>query len=245
MKRKVEIGKCSKLISNAIKEHASELLTGAAVVGVIFTAIAAYKAYPKVQKAKEDLPEDAKPVDIAVKVAPAVVTPVIVGTTTIACAVGSNIVSTKKILAVTAAYKALDEAYKAYKDKDKEIAGESHVEYIEEQTRLEREDNSKLINRGKMICEERDTGRVFYGSIQDIQKACTLAVTDNWPPFPEEMPIEIPINDIYDWLNLKRTEYGKKCFKLLEPHIEVEYKFETLDNGDPYLIYWFPQLSQD
>lgn len=243
-KRKVEIPRIGSLITNFVKEHAAEMLTGAGVVGVIFTAVAAYKAYPKVQEALDDLSEEATPLQTVIAVAPEVASPVVVGTMSIVCIVSSNIVSTRRLVAVTACYKAIDEAYKSYKDKDREVSGESHVEYVEGLAEGDRNNMASLAHVGLIVCEERDTGRVFYSSIENIQRACTLAVTDRWPPFPIEMPIEIPINDIYEWLCIKKTEYGKQTIKLFEPHIELEYEGGVLENGEPYVSFWFPQLSQ-
>ena len=244
--RKVEIPKVGKLITNFVKEHAAEMLTGAGVVGVIFTAVAAYKAYPKVQKALDDLPEDATTLQTVIAVAPEVASPVVVGTMSIVCIVSSNIVSTRRLVAVTACYKAIDEAYKSYKDKDREVAGESHVEYVEGLAEADRNKNlSSLAHVGSIVCEEKATGRVFYSSIENIQRACTLSVTDRWPPFPIDMPVEIPLNDIYDWLCIKKTQFGKQTFRLFDPHIELEYEGGVLENGEPYVSFWFPQLSQN
>lgn len=243
MRKKVEIGSIAKVLRNYVKEHASEILTGAGCVGVILTGIAAYKAYPKVEEALKDSKNMTKTEKI-IAVAPHIAQPVVTGAVTIGCIVSSNVISTKKLLAATACYKAIDEAYKAYKDADKEVAGESHVGYVQSLANEELNDISRLVHMGQTIMMEKETGRVFYASPQALQKAATMAITDFWPPFPEEMPIEIDVNAVYSWLGLAKTEFGKRCFKLYEPHIEIEFEPALLPNGEEYIIFSFPQLSQ-
>ena len=111
-----------------LKKHSPTILTVAGAAGVVGTSVLAVKATPKalmlLEDAKKEKGADLTPVEV-VKVAWKPYIPaVLVGVSTIVCIFGINRLSAKNQATLMSAYALLDNSYKEYREKVKELYGE-------------------------------------------------------------------------------------------------------------------------
>ena len=111
-----------------LKNNSSNILTGVGVLGVIGTAYLAARATPKVTRLLENTEYDkGEPLTKLEKVkiaAPAYIPAALVGTGTIACIIGANVINRRQQAALMSAYALLDRSYKEYRNKVRELYGE-------------------------------------------------------------------------------------------------------------------------
>lgn len=106
------------------------LLTIAASVGVVATAVSAARATPKALDIldhyqlglKEDRPE--RKIDKVIAVAPVYIPSILFGAATIAAIVGANCLNIKTQKSMASAYMLLDNSFKTYRNKVDELYGE-------------------------------------------------------------------------------------------------------------------------
>ena len=116
--------------------NASTVLTCLGGVGVVVTSVMAVKATPKALK-KIETAEQEKGEQLSkwekVKIAgPSYVPAVMTGAATVTCAIGANLVTSRNQANIAGAYALVNESYKQYQNKVREIYGEeAHQEVIE------------------------------------------------------------------------------------------------------------------
>lgn len=143
--------KAAKKVAFKLEKHAPEILIGAGIVTGVGATVLACKATIEAQevlaKAKDDLDavhtaledpnvsedtyndEKAKRdttlvyIQSAVKLAQMYAPAIVVGATSIACFIGSNRIMAKRLASVVAAYGALDQSFKKYRDRVREAIG--------------------------------------------------------------------------------------------------------------------------
>lgn len=117
-----------KAAERYLRRNSSTILSFVGAAGVIVTAVLAVQATPKamelLEEAKEEKGEDLTKFEIINVAGPAYIPSVAVGLTTIVCIFGANVLSHKQQLGLISAYGLLDQSYKEYKNKVKEILGE-------------------------------------------------------------------------------------------------------------------------
>ena len=137
-----------------LRRESPTILTVIGAIGVVATAVTAVKATPKalafvdeeIRKQNRALLDEAeknendvcaqinklKPIEV-VKVAWKPYIPsVIIGTATIACIFGANVLNQRQQAALTSAYIFLERSYKEYKDKVKAVLGEDAAKRVDE-----------------------------------------------------------------------------------------------------------------
>lgn len=201
-----------KVVKPFVKRNLPTILTSIGVVGVAATAVASAKATPKAVKLLEEA-EEKKGEKLTklekVKVAGPVYIPAIaIGTTTIACVIGSNAVNKHRQAALISAYAVLDQSYKTYRDKAKDIFGEeadtrimneiAKDKFEEVKEKFENEDKDEDV---KLFFEEY-SGRFFEATMADVLEAeyhfnRNFALRDY-----------ADLNELYSFLGLPQTEYG-------------------------------------
>lgn len=134
MKGSKSVQKLFKVAKPFVKRNLPTILTSVASVGVVATAVASAKAAPKAVKLLE-IAEEKKGEKLTriekVKVgAPVYIPSAIIGTATIACVFGSDIINRRRQAALISAYTVLDQSYKAYRDKVKDILSEKTDKHI-------------------------------------------------------------------------------------------------------------------
>lgn len=115
-----------------IRKYSPVALSCVASVGVVVTAVAAVKATPKAVSliyADSRKRHDGDPYAYSKKEAVAAawkcyIPAVAIGASTIACIMGANALNRRQQAALTSAYALVQQSYKEYKDKLKELYGE-------------------------------------------------------------------------------------------------------------------------
>lgn len=200
------------------KKNSPVILTGLAIVGVISTAYAAYKAGPRADKILEAYRKDIrdchpndKEARIAVvgetvkKMVPVVAPPIIMGGTTIACIVGSHSVSSRRIAALSAAYSLSETTVKNLNSKMEDMLGEKKTRAIKDsimkdKLKADSEKDKKILsdgqlvipNDGTVLCKDLYSGRLFYSNAEKIKQAiakCSYEIISD---------MYISLNDFYE-----------------------------------------------
>lgn len=200
------------------KKNSPVILTGLAIVGVISTAYAAYKAGPRADKILEAYRKDIrdchpndKEARIAVvgetvkKMVPVVAPPIIMGGTTIACIVGSHSVSSRRIAALSAAYSLSETTVKNLNSKMEDMLGEKKARAIKDsimkdKLKADSEKDKKILsdgqlvipNDGTVLCKDLYSGRLFYSNAEKIKQAiakCSYEIISD---------MYISLNDFYE-----------------------------------------------
>lgn len=200
------------------KKNSPVILTGLAIVGVISTAYAAYKAGPRADKILEAYRKDMgdchpndKEAKRAVvgetvkKMVPVVAPPIIMGGTTIACIVGSHSVSSRRIAALSAAYSLSETTVKNLNSKMEEMLGEKKARAIKDsimkdKLKADSEKDKKILSDGQLVipsdgtvlCKDLYSGRLFYSNAEKIKQAiakCSYEIISD---------MYISLNDFYE-----------------------------------------------
>lgn len=191
------------------KENASSILTGVGVVGVVATAVTAAKATPKamalIQNAENQKNEELSTLDKIIIAGPAYIPSILIGASTIACIFGANHLNKQKQEALTAAYMMLDNSYKKYRNKVKEIYGEDDERKIRNEIARDGFEIEYVDpDSEKKLFYEPISERYFESTVEEIQRAeyelnHQLILKDY-----------ANINDFYKLLGLAPTKIGDK-----------------------------------
>lgn len=219
------LNKLTKMAKTFIdKQNSPAVLVGVAVVGVIGTAVAAYKTGLKADKIlKEykrdfrDTAEDDKETQKELKkkaikkIIPAAVPPVLLGTTTIACILSSHKINARRIALLSAAYQLSESAVKDLNEKMIETLGEKKTRVIKDnivKDKIEKnppkEGNIYITGDGDVLCYDTQSGRYFKSNAQKIRQSML------------EISAQIQnegsatLNDFYYLIGLPNVESGDK-----------------------------------
>lgn len=158
------------------KKNSATILTCVGAAGVVATAVTAVKATPKalrmLEETKKEKGDELTKLE-AIKIAgPAYIPAVLIGVSTIACVFGANTLNKRQQAALMSAYALLDNSYKEYKTKVKEMYGtEADVivrkeiakdNYVEEE--IELEDDKELFY-------DEFSERYFESTMADVVRA--------------------------------------------------------------------------
>lgn len=219
--------KLTNLISTAknfTKDNSPAILTGMAVAGLVTTVILAYKAGSKADKIISDKRKDlelVKPNDTEAKktiikeaakeLTPVLLPTVLTGSVTIACIIGSNKVSSKRVSALSAAYRISSDAVGKLNEKMTEVLGEQKTNEIKETIAKEKMDKNMKQNPetpiimtgdGDVLCMDLYSGRLFKSNAQKIGQAVNQLSADL------QTDMYVSLNDFYDLLNIPRIPLG-------------------------------------
>lgn len=200
------------------KKNSPVILTGLAIVGVISTAYAAYKAGPRADKILEAYRKDMRDChpndkeakravvgETVKKMIHVVAPPIIMGGTTITCIVGSHSVSSRRIAALSAAYSLSETTVKNLNNKMEEMLGEKKARAIKDsimkdKLKADSEKDKKILSDGQLVipsdgtvlCKDLYSGRLFYSNAEKIKQAiakCSYEIISD---------MYISLNDFYE-----------------------------------------------
>lgn len=204
-----------------VKRNASTILTGLGSIGVIATTITAVKATPKVLRLIEEaeLKKGEKltkweTVQIASK---PYVPSILMGTTTLACIISAQILNQRQQAVLMSAYALLDQSYKDYRRKLKELYGEETHQEIVEALAIEKAEDayinySYFASNCNLATENRSSERkIFYdeysqrffeSTIEQVMEA-EYHLNRNYVLRGYSV-----LNELYDFLGLEPTDAG-------------------------------------
>lgn len=190
-----------------LKKNASTILTCIGGAGVITTTVMAVKATPKaisiLEKTKEEKGEDLTKLEIIKVAGPVYIPTVIAGASTIACIFGANILNKRQQAAIMSAYALLDNSYKEYKNKVKELYGDDSDRKIKEEIVKDKyEENSQFVEDEKQLFYDEFSQRYFESTTEDVLRAeyeLNKMLAKEYGVF---------LNEFYDLLGIETVDYG-------------------------------------
>lgn len=205
----------------SVKRNASTILTCLGGVGVIVTTVTAVKATPKAlrlieeaeQKKGEKLTKWEKTKTTSSTFLPAI----LIGTATVSCIFGAQILNKRQQAALTSAYALLNQAYKDYRRKTVELYGKEQDEEIMNAIVIEKAEDvgvrgSYLGTNCDLSLEESNgepqvfydehSGRYFESTIEQVLNA-EYHLNRNYILRGYSY-----LNEFYEFLGIEETDYG-------------------------------------
>ena len=208
-----------------IKKNASTILTTIGGVGVIATSIMAVKATPKalqsLEEAKEEKGDDLTKFEAAMVAGPAYIPSIVMGTTTIACIFGANILNKRQQAALMSAYAMVNSSYKEYKEKVRELYGEEANDNVQTEIAKDKYNESEVMDAdGEELFYDEFSKRYFKSTKYKVQEAEYFINRDLI------MMEAVPLNAFYDYLGIDGIDGGD------------EVGWSTILNFDSYWQVW-------
>jgi hypothetical protein len=203
------------------KKNAPTILTCLGAAGVIATSVLTAKATMKASKLLEEAEYkkgDELTTSETIKVAgPSYIPAVLVGVSTITCIFGANVLNKRNQAALASAYALIDNSYRQYKNKVKELYGEeTHNNIIDAIAKEECKDvhisaGGLVSNYIQEIDEDSDprlfydeySGRYFESTIEKVLLA-EYHLNRNYI-----LRGFARLNEFYEFLGLEPTDYGE------------------------------------
>lgn len=224
-----------------IKRNASTILSGLGVAGVIATTVTAVKATPKamelVKKAEKEKGEKLSKWEKVNVACVAYIPTALVGTATVACILGANLVSRRQQATLMSAYALLDRSYKDYKNKVNELYGDGAGKQIREDIAKDKYTGDESSgDDSKELFYDFYSGRYFESTKEHVM----------WAQYEVNRSLfvnyAVGLNEYYDLLGLEeKPEYemlGWSCGQMEEmyghPWIEFEHEEIILDGDSEY-----------
>ena len=112
-----------------IKRNSATILSFVAVAGVVATAITSANATPKAVRASDTAKlnkgeEELTKIEKVKTVLPVYLPTIITGAATVVCILGSNVLNQRTRASLSSAYAIVDQSYRDYRNKVKELYGE-------------------------------------------------------------------------------------------------------------------------
>lgn len=224
-----------------VHRNSSNILTIVGVVGVIGTSVLAVKATPKaleILKAKEEDKKDKLTLSETIKFCWKPYLPaLLMGSSTILCIVGANILSTRSQASLASAYALLDNSYKEYMKKIEEKEKETGLDAKEEVINS-KWNNDIVLKDGEELFFDYQSMQFFVSTMENVKNAEEQFL---WRLFTRGAAC---LNEYYDLLGIERVDYG---FQLGWFNSESDdpfnvdlkgfnYEEATLSNGTHYWI---------
>lgn len=231
-----------------LKSNSPELLTGAAVLGVVTTgylaAKAAFTAKEIVQEnEKDDVMMASLPNRRAVFLHHAqhtwklYVPAGVAGVVTIACIVGASKASAQRTTAAVTAYSLTERAFNEYREKVVEEIGKNKEEKIRGEVAQEvvtKTSTPQMIivdGTGHSLCCELYTRRYFRSDMETLRKSMnTINARVN-------AQLYVPLDEFYDLVGLEHTSVSDKLGWDSEKQMDLVFAPVISESGEPCLAF--------
>lgn len=159
-----------------VKRNSSTILTCLGAAGVIATTITAVKATPKavarLEQAKLEKGDTLTKLEIVQVTAPAYVPSILIGTATITCIFGANVLGKRQQASIMSAYALLDSSYKDYRKKVEDLYGEEVDTHIKKEVAKDKyKDGDVTVSKDKELFYDLFSERYFESTIEEVQRA--------------------------------------------------------------------------
>ena len=203
-----------------LRQHSSVILTVLGSTGVVATAVLSVKAVPKAEELltkaynkKGDALTTAEKIKASWT---AYVPATVVGVSTIVCILGINHLSRRSQASLASAYALVDNAFKEYRNKIKDIYGVDGLANLEHEIIKSKCTDDIKPEENKLIFYDHQSRRFFQSTMNDVVRA-------------ENEFLDIfhqkgyaCLNQYYDVLGIPRVEYG------------FQLGWFDIENNDPY-----------
>lgn len=204
------------------KRHGSTVLSVAGGIGVVLTAVSAVKATPKalevLEEAIEEKGEQLTTIEKVKIAGPKYIPTILIGTGTVACIFGANIMNKRHQAALVSAYTLVDSSFKEYKQKLKELYGEEAHNNVVDAIAVEKVDRDwgvsgsyfgescDLANEeacgDPVLFYEENSGRYFESTIEQVLNAM-YHINRNYA-----LRGYVYLNEYFEFLGLEGNDYG-------------------------------------
>lgn len=221
-----------------LKNNASTILTCVGAVGVVATTVSAVKATPKAMMlltdAKKEKGEPLTKLEKVKTVAPVYIPSFVIGTTTVACIFGANVLNKRQQAAITSAYALLDSTYKDYKNKVVELYGQEGDEKVREEVAKDNyKDTDIVVSEDKELFYDEFSKRYFESTLFKVQQAQYQLNRDL------VMRDYAYLNEYYDYLDIPIIDSGwdlgwstGACLDMYwQEWVDFGHKKVTMDDG--------------
>lgn len=219
-----------------LRRNSSTILACAGTFGVVATSVMAVKATPKaltlIEKAKEEKGEELTKFEVVKVAGPAYISTVVTGAATIACILGSNVISKRQQASLMSAYALLDSSYKDYKQKVDELYGEEAGKHVRQEIAKD-----KYTGDGTLLDDNTELFYDFYSGryFESTKEAVLMAEYEtNRALF---VNCAVGLNEFYNFLGLDEMpefdDVGWACGQMEEmywhPWIEFQHEEIVID----------------
>lgn len=187
------------------KKNASTVLTIIGAAGVVATGVMVAKATPKamelIKEAEIEKGENLTKLEKVKVAGPVYIPTIVVGTSTIAAIFGAQILNKRTQASLMSAYAFLDNSYKEYKNKVKELLGEEAELEIVESIAKDKY-NDIQVEEDKQLFYDEFSGRYFNSTMEEIIHAEYL--------LNKRLKVDyvICVNNFYELLGLDPIDGG-------------------------------------
>lgn len=162
-----------------LRKHSPTILTCLGAGGVIGTTILAVKATPKalvlLEDAEMEKGEELTKLEKVVVAGPAYIPAAITGAATIACIFGANVLNKRQQASIMSAYALLENSYKEYRDKVKDLYGDETDIHIKKEIAKDHYSESDIdVDDNKVLFYDDFSEQYFESTIEDVQEAIYL-----------------------------------------------------------------------
>lgn len=190
-----------------LKKNSSTILTVVGAVGVIGTAVTAVKATPKaidiLEAVKEEKGKKLTKLEVIKVAGPSYIPAILIGSATIACIFGANVLNKRQQAALMSAYALLDNSYKEYKSKVVGLYGEEVDTHIRKEiTKDKYKETDISVDDDKILFYDEFSNRYFESTMENVMKA----------EYEINRIINLGhgayLNQFYELLGIEQPEYG-------------------------------------
>ena len=219
-----------------LRRNSSTILTCVGAVGVVATSVMAVKATPKaltlIDAATEEKGEKLTKFEVVKVAGPAYIPAIITGAATIACIMGSNVISRHQQASLMSAYALLDSQYKEYREKVDEIYGDEAGKKVRGEIVKDKYTGDDLsLEDDKDLFYDFFSGRYFKSTMEQVLRAeyeVNRALYVNY---------SVGVNEFYEALGLEPMpefeNIGWSCGQIEEMYwhnwIEFDHEETVLD----------------
>lgn len=237
-----------------LSRNSSTILTIIGGIGVVGTAVLAATATPKairsVNEAEEEKGEKLTTWETVKAAGPAYIPAVVTCAATLSCIFGANVLNKHQQAAIASAYALVDNAYKQYKGKLKELYGEEAHNKIVDAIAVEKAEEVRVYNQSiATLCDlsvEDGTSepRLFYDEYANRCFESTIERVMNAEYHLNRNFVlrgYVTLNEFYEFLGLEQTEYGSTVGWSIEDEmywIDFNHRKALLDDDtlEVYII---------
>lgn len=252
-----------------LRKASPTILSGLGAVGVIVTSVLAVKATPKaIERIRSDscVNHDGDPYAYtkleAVKSAWTCYIPAVtIGTSTIVCIFGANVLNKRSQAAISSSYALLNTSYQDYKNKLKELYGEEAHQKIIDSIAVEHANDmyitsTTFLGGGSLDFDEHnpDDNRLFYDAFSKryFESSINRVIQAEYHLNRDfALSGHLPVNHFYEFLGLELLDGGDDIGWSVESGlcwIDFDHRKTILDDGlEVYAIYmeWLPTTEWD
>lgn len=230
-----------------VKRNQATILSCFAVVGTVSSVVMAIKATPKalelIEDASADKGEKLTKTEVVIVAGKCYIPTALSCSATVACILGANILNKRQQASLISAYTLLDQNYKDYKNKVRDIYGEDAEKEIRTEIARDVIKDSDIMTPptedNTMLFYDEYSGRVFESTEADVM-AAEYHFNRNFI-----LRGYATLNEFYDFLGLLNSESGDYVGWSIEAGIEYGYQWIDFwhddiyienDNGDEELV---------